>query len=86
MAWCNGLVQRAGERPPVGAKDWNDALRAAQAREESWPQGLREEREQTHDQGHGGCGARGRAKRVTQEELAAEVERISIGARFREEA
>jgi len=50
------------ERPPSGAKDWNDALRAVQGREESRPGGQREEREQTHDHGHGGRGTGGRAR------------------------
>ena len=40
------------ERPPAGAKDWNDALRAAQGRAER--QGQEEARTPTRGRGHGG--------------------------------
>jgi len=50
------------ERPPAGAKDWNDALRAVQGREEDLARGQREERQQTHDDGHGGPRPGGRER------------------------
>ncbi len=44
------------ERPPSGAKDWNDALRAAQGREEGQSQGQEDDRVPGRGRGHGGNG------------------------------
>ncbi len=43
------------ERPPGGAKDWNDALRR-QGQQHEWTEDRKQEREHTHEQGHGGRG------------------------------
>jgi len=40
------------ERPPAGAKDWNDALRASQGREESQSQGPEDDRAPGRSRGH----------------------------------
>ena len=44
------------ERPPAGTKDWNDALRAAQGREEGQSQGQEDDRVPGRGRGHGGNG------------------------------
>ncbi len=44
------------ERLPAGAKDWNDALRAAQGREEGQGQGQEDDRAPGRGRGHGGSG------------------------------
>jgi len=44
------------ERPPAGAKDWNDALRAVQGREEGQHQGQEDDRAPGRGRGHGGSG------------------------------
>jgi len=50
------------ERPPAGAKDWNDALRA-QSRQEERAEGHTQEREQNVEQGHGRGGGMGSGDR-----------------------
>jgi len=50
------------ERPLAGMKDWNDALRTAQGREECQSRDQREEREQVPDQGHGDRGGGSRER------------------------
>jgi len=50
------------ERPPAGAKDWNDALRAVQGREEGQRQGPGQENDRApgRGRGHGGRDEHGR--------------------------
>jgi len=50
------------ERPPDGAKDWNDALRA-QERPQERAEGRTQERERTVEQGHGRSGGMGSGDR-----------------------
>jgi len=44
------------ERPPAGAKDWNDAPRA-QERLQERVEGRTQERERSPERGHGGVGS-----------------------------
>ncbi len=44
------------EQPPAGAKDWNDALRAAPERAEGPGQGQEDDRAPSRSRGHGGSG------------------------------
>jgi len=44
------------ERPPAGAKDWNDALRAVQGHEDGQGHGQEDDRAPGRGRGHGGSG------------------------------
>jgi len=48
------------ERPPAGAKDWNDALRAAPERAEGQGQGQEDDQAPGRGRGHGGRNEHGR--------------------------
>ncbi len=55
-----GAYPRAGaivrERPPLGVKDWNDALCTTPARVEGQGQGQEDDRAPSRGRGHGGNG------------------------------
>ncbi len=51
---CAAAIER--ERPPAGATDWNDALRAVPGRAEGQGQGQEDDRVPGRGRGHGGSG------------------------------